>query len=274
MSVKVSIAVLPERRCWKGGEEPISRSAGTGRMSAGNWSTEKVGAVAEQAGAKRNTALYSMETSSGHGQERSRKQRGLWINKFCELSANASPKALETKHSPGNWGFFAQLLSFRPYHAIPFCVCVKHLSPTQLFCIAHYSYVSALQITQKELCPKFWNNCKTQTISCQNPSQRNSHQRALWSSFPSFSKAQSTFCFTSPTEYTKAGECNCSSFVDVVQGTSRPQHCPGWAQSRCSPIQPQHSGAVPDPPTWWWAPFPRARRGLIVSFWSAAWCWE
>lgn len=104
-------------RCWK---RPITWSAGTGRMSAGNWSNEEVlWAVTEWAGAKQNTALYSVETFSRHGQERSRKQRGLWINKFCQLSVNASPKALETKHSPGNW-FFAQLLAFLTLPGNPF----------------------------------------------------------------------------------------------------------------------------------------------------------
>lgn len=37
----------------------------------------------------------------------------------------------------------------------------------------------------------------------------NSHQRALWSPFPSFSRAQSPFCFISAVEYTKAGDHNC-----------------------------------------------------------------
>lgn len=167
--MNVSIAVLPEMRCWKGGEEPITWSAGMGRMIAGNWSNKEVRAVAEQAGAKQNTtSLYSMEKSPGHGQERSRKQRGLWINKFCELSVNASPKALETKHSPGNC-FFAQLLSFQPYRAIPFCGCAKHLSPTQLICIAHFFCVSASQITQSSA-----TTAKKQTINCQTPSQCNS----------------------------------------------------------------------------------------------------
>lgn len=69
MAVNVSIAVLPETRCWKGAEEAITWSAGTGRMIAGKWSDKEVQAVAEQAGAKRTTTLYSMETSSGHGQE-------------------------------------------------------------------------------------------------------------------------------------------------------------------------------------------------------------
>lgn len=111
------------------------------RMVAGNRSNKEVRTVAERAGAKRKTALYSMETSPRHGQERSRKQRGLWINKFCELILNASPKALVNKTF--TWGlFFAQLLSFWPYCAISFCVCAKYLFPTQLFCIADFFCVS------------------------------------------------------------------------------------------------------------------------------------
>ena len=62
----------------------LMRQGGTGSRWAG-W-------------CKANTGLYSMETSSRRGQEGSRKQRGLWINKFCALAVNASPKALETKH--------------------------------------------------------------------------------------------------------------------------------------------------------------------------------
>lgn len=251
-------------KCWK---RPITWSAGTGRMSAGNWSNEEVlWAVTEWAGAKQNTALYSVETSSRHGQERSRKQRGLWINKFCQLSVNASPKALETKHSPGNW-FFAQLLAFWLYQAIPFCLCAKHLSPTQLFCIARFLYVSTSEISQKELCLKFWNNCKKQTIRCQNLSQHNSQQRDLWSSFPSFSMAQSSFCFTLAVEYTKASEHNC-----VVHTLMLPRALPtlSIAQGghkagghRFSHSTEAHS--VSDPPMQW-APFPEARRGLIPSF--------
>lgn len=277
--MNVSIAALPETRCWKGGEEPVTWSAGAGRIIAGNWSNKEVGAVAEQGGAKRNTALYSMETSSGHGQERSRKQRGLWINKFCELSVNVSPKALETKHSPGNcWGFFCRTAVF------PTILCNLFLrmcrTPVTYTAILHCSffYASALQIIPKELCLKFWNHCNNHTISCQNPSQRNSHPRALWSSFPSLSKAQSPFCVTSAVEYTKAGGRNCV-VCSLVLSRALPTPSIAHGGHKAGGHRYSHgttelcvcvAHSVPDQPTWWSTPFPRARRGLILSFWSTA----
>lgn len=162
------------------------------RMIAGNRSNKKVWTAAEQAGAKWNTALYSMETSPRHGQERSRKQRGLWINKFCELIVNASPKAPVNKTF--TWGLvFAQLLSFRPYCAVSFCVCAKYLSPTQLLCVADFFCESTLDHTERTM------HKVLQQLQKQNHKLPKSipPQFPPESSFPSFSKSESILLYIS-----------------------------------------------------------------------------
>lgn len=193
------------------------------------------------------TWLYSMETSPRHGQERSRKQRGFWINKFCEFIVNASPKAPVNKTF--TWElFFAQLLSLWPYCAASFCICAKYLSPTQLPCIADFFYVSTLDHSERAI-PKFYNNCKNKTINCRNPSHHNSQQRVLFLPFPGLSP----FCFISAVEYTAAGKC-----YSVVLSLML---------SRAFPTPSITQGGHK------WASFPRSRKGMILPFWNAVIFW-
>lgn len=73
------------------------------------------------------TWLYSMETSPRHDQERSRKQRGLWINKFCEFIVNASPKAPVNKTF--TWGCFLHNCCLCDLTVLPLFAYVQNIFP-------------------------------------------------------------------------------------------------------------------------------------------------
>lgn len=196
---------------------------------------------------KWKTALYSMETSPRHGQERSRKQRGLWINKFCELIVNASPKAPVNKTFTG--GCFLHNCCLSDLTVPSLFVYVQNIFPLRIYSALLISSMWVPKITQKELCSRFCKNCKNKTINCQNPSHHNSQQRALFLLFPSLNP----FCFLSAVEYTTAGKCYC-----VVLSLMLFRACPTPGIT-----QGGHK----------WASFHRARRGLILPFWNAIIFW-
>lgn len=233
--MNVPVTVLSEKRWCKDGEERA-------HYTIREWllGTIKQGGM-DRCWAdwcKVKHALYSMETSPRHDQERSRKQRGPWINKFCELIVNASPKAPVNKTF--TWGLFCTTAVF-PTLLCSLCICAKHLSPTQLLCIANFFYASTLDHTEKTMLKALQqlqkqNHKLPKSLSPQFPAE---------SSFSSFSKSESILVYISCWIHNSWQMLLCSTFTDVChsvichwclsQDISHPQHHPRWAQMSILP---------------------------------------
>lgn len=96
--MNVPITVLSETRWWKDGKERAHSMIREWLL--GTDQTRRYGLLLRGLVQVKNCSLFHGNIPR-HGQERSRKQRGLWINKFCELIVNASPKAPVNKTFTG-----------------------------------------------------------------------------------------------------------------------------------------------------------------------------